>query len=269
MPIVVLPSLGNTRVKDLQQAVLQHLGTAYIPDEVVTLTELGLADFPKTTSGKVQKSRLAELVRLFRVRRDHKQNSSMRSIHDTVLHTYYKSTGLAVEDLDLLTPVTNFADSISFMRVRDALRKELGYTLTFKEMTEYPNIQSQIRLLQGRDIKSLNGAFSTSKLSGPPSLDEMTITFGSSDEAERMKTVISKTIEAKGFNWSQDVASIIPAHDFMQILLESELISTWNFAIAILADGSSTQVGQDVRSWQSLSDNLPAIAYCSREGSEQ
>ncbi|KAL8797277.1 MAG: hypothetical protein Q9195_000430 [Heterodermia aff. obscurata] len=241
VPVVVLQSLGDVSVKDLQQAVLNHLGTAYMPDEVTTLTQLGLADFPKTISGKVQKSRLAELVRLFRVRRDDEQNASRRSIHDTVLHAYYKSTGITIEDLDLLTPVTNFADSISFMRVRDALRKELGFTLTFQEMTEYPNIESQIRLLQGRDVKVENGACSTSNLSGPPSLDEMSIAFGSSDEAERMNTSISKTIEAKGFNWSHDVASIIPAHDFMQVLLESELINTWNFAIAIMADGSSTQ----------------------------
>ena len=245
---MVLHSLGDISVKDLQQAVLQHLGTVYMPDEVMTLTELGLTDFPKTTFGKVQKSRLAELVRLFRDRRDDKGNGSIRSIHDNVLHAYYKSTGLAIESLNLLTPVTNFADSISFMRIRDALRKELGFTLTFQEMTEYPNIESQIRLLQGRDLNSQNGACSTSNLSGPPSLDEMSIAFGSSDEAERMKALISETIEAKGFSWAHDVASIIPAPDFMQFLLGSELIKTWNFAIAIMADGSSTQVSQAVRS---------------------
>ena len=248
MPVVILHSLGNISVKDLKQAILQHLGTTYMPDEVMTLTELGLAEFPKTTSGKVQKSRLAELVRLFRVRRDDKQNASNKSIQDTVLHAYYKSTGIAIEDLDLRTPVTNFADSISFMRVRDTLRKELGFTLTFREMTEYPNIESQVQLLQGRDVKSQNGACPISKLFGPPSLDEMSIAFGSLDDAASMRNLISKTIEAKGFSWSRDVVSIIPAHDFMQVLLESEVISTWTFAIAIFADGSSTQVGQDKKS---------------------
>ena len=269
MPVVVTPSLEGISVTDLQQAVLQHLGTAYMPDEVMTLTQLGLADFPKTTSGKVQKSRLAELVRLFRVGRDDKQNAPSRSIHDIILHAYYKSTGVAVENLDLLTPVTNFADSISFMRVRDALRKQLGFTLTFQEMTEYPNIGSQIRLLQGRHATAGNSSCLKSRLSGPPSLDEMSIAFGNSDEATRMKTIISKTLEAKGFSWSHDVASIIPAHDFLQVLLELELISTWNFAIAIMADGSSTQVTQDTMNFYLLSDNLPAIAYCSRAGSEQ
>ena len=248
MPVVVLRSFGDSSIKALQQAVLQHMGAAYVPDEVITLTELGLADFPKTISGKVQKSRLAELVLTFRDQRDHKQHASQGSIHDVIIRAYYKSTGIPVENLDLQTPVTNFADSISFMRVRDALRKELGFTLTVQEMMEYPNIESQIRLLQGRDFQSQNGARSTSKPSGPPSLDEMSIAFGGSDEAERMKTLISKTIEAEGFSWSHDVASIIPAYDYMQVLLESKLINSWNFAIAITADGSSTQVGQDVRS---------------------
>ncbi|MCJ1264211.1 hypothetical protein MMC22_004082 [Lobaria immixta] len=79
------------------------------------------------------------------------------------------------------------------------------------------------------------------KPSGPPSQDEMNITFGSQDDAEKMKELISKTVEVKGFSWLNDVTSVIPAYDYMQVLLESELINSWNFAIAIMADGSSTQ----------------------------
>ena len=243
---MVLSSLGDSSVKTLQQAVLQHMGAAYVPDEVITLAELGLTDFPKTISGKLQKVRLAQLVRAFRDQRDHKHNRSKTSIHDIILHAYHRSTGLPVKNLDLQTPVTNFADSISFMRVRDTLRKEIGITLTVQEMMEHPSILSQIRLLQERDFESQNDARLTSKPSGPPSLDEMSIAFGGLDEAERMKTLISKTIEARGFNWSRDVASIIPAYDYMQILLESELINSWNFAIAIIADSSSTQVRRHV-----------------------
>lgn len=265
MPVVVLRSLGDSSIKALQQAVLKHMGAAYVPDQLITLTELGLADFPKTISGKVQKSQVAELVRAFRDQQDHEKHAPRRNIHDAILRAYYKSTGIPVEDLDLQVPVTNFADSISFMRVRDTLRKELGFTLTVQEMTEYPSIKSQIRLLQGREFQSQNDARSISKPSGPPSLDEMSIAFGSSDGAERMKTLISKTIEVKGFDWSC-VASIIPAYDYMQILLESELINSWNFAIAIMADGSSTKVRQDVRSLSTTSYNHIATACCSREG---
>ncbi|KAL8646254.1 MAG: hypothetical protein Q9226_006947 [Calogaya cf. arnoldii] len=232
VPVVVLRSLGDSSVKTLQQTVLQHMGAAYVPDEVITLPELGLADFPKTISDKFQRSRLAQLVRTYRDQRDHKHNGPTRPFHDVVLHAYRRSTGIPVEHLDLQIPVTNFADSISFMRVRDSLRKETGITLTVQEMMEYPNIHSQIRLLQERNFQPQNAARLTSKPSQPPLLDEMNI---------EMKSLISKTVEANGFNWSRDVASVIPAYDYMQILLESELINSWNFAIAIMADGSSTQ----------------------------
>ncbi|CAO1598074.1 hypothetical protein XANCAGTX0491_001847 [Xanthoria calcicola] len=241
VPVVVIRSMGDSSVNTIQQAVLQHMGAAYVPDEVITLPELGLTDFPKTLSGKAQGLRLAQLVRTFRDQRDQKHNESKRSFHNVVLHAYHKSTGLPVENLDLQIPVTNFADSISFMRVRDTLRKEIGVTLTVQEMIEYPSIQSQIRLLQGRDSRAQSAARLAPEPSGPPCLDEMSMAFGSLDEAERMKSLISETLEAKGFSWSSDAASIIPAHDYMQILLESELINSWNFAIAILADGSSTQ----------------------------
>ncbi|KAL8892032.1 MAG: hypothetical protein Q9215_001034 [Flavoplaca cf. flavocitrina] len=241
IPIVVLRSLGDISVKALQQAVLQHMGTAYVPAEVISLRELGLTDFPKTISGKIQRSRLAQLVRAFKDDRDYQHTESKRSIRDVILYAYHKSTGLPIENIDLQIPVTNFADSISFMRVRDTLRKEMGITLTVQEMMEYPNIQSQIRLLQNRDIRPQNASRLASKPSGPPSLEEMSIAFGGLHEAERMRTLISTTIDGKGFDWSRDVASIIPAYDFMQILLESELINSWNFAIAIIADGSTTQ----------------------------
>ncbi|KAL8653565.1 MAG: hypothetical protein Q9210_002019 [Variospora velana] len=241
VPVVVLRSLGKNSIKTLQQAVLQHMGAAYVPDDVITLAELGLTDFPKTISGKTQKVQLAQRVRTFRDHRNHKHNKSKRSIHDVILHAYHRSTGIPIENLDLQLPVTNFADSISFMRVRDTLRKEIGVTLTVQEMMEYPNIHSQIRLLRGRDLQTQNHVRLPSKPSGPPSLDEMSTAFGGFDQAERMKTLISKTIETKGFNWPRDVASIVPAYDYMQILLEFELINSWNFAIALIADGSSTQ----------------------------
>ncbi|KAL8970633.1 MAG: hypothetical protein Q9197_003714 [Variospora fuerteventurae] len=241
VPVVVLRSLGENSIKTLQQAVLQHMGVAYVPDDVITLAELGLTDFPKTISGKTQKVQLAERVRTFRDHRNHQHDTSMISIHDAILHAYHRSTGIPVEHLDLQLPVTSFADSFSFMRVRDALRKVIGVALTVQEMVEYPSIDSQIRLLRERIFQTHDDVGLPSKPSGPPSLDEMSTVFGGFDEAERMKTLVSKTIEPKGFNWSRDVASIIPAYDYMQILLESELISSWNFAIALIADGSSTQ----------------------------
>ncbi|KAL8671714.1 MAG: hypothetical protein Q9168_003785 [Polycauliona sp. 1 TL-2023] len=241
VPVIVLRSLGDISVSSLQQAILQHMGTAYVPDEVITLPELGLTDYPKTISGKLQRSQLTRLVHTFRDLRDHRHNGSKRSIRNTVLYAYHKSTGVPIENLDLESPVTNIADSISIMRVRDTLRKETGMTMTIQEMTEYPNIQSQIRLLERRELAPQKAALSTSKTLEPPSLDEMSVAFGSRHEAERMRSLISETIEAQGFTWPRDVASVMPAYDFMQFLLESEIINTWNFAIAILADGSSTQ----------------------------
>lgn len=249
VPVLVLHNLGHTSIKALQEAVLQNIGAAFVPDEVITLKELGLADYPKTVSGKVKKSRLAELVRTFRKQRDDHadQTTSNSSIHDTVVRAYYKSTGISIENLDLQAPTTNFADSISFIRVRDSLRKNLGFTLTFEEMVDNSNIASQIKLLQKRNIQSPKNAHSLVEPSGPPSLDEMSITFGSQDQAEKMKELISKTVGAKKFTWVNDVASVIPAYDYMQVLLESELINSWNFSIAIMADGSSTQVRVDAR----------------------
>lgn len=245
LPVVVLSSLGETTIRSLQEAVLQHMGPAYVPDEVITLKELGLDDFPKTISGKVQKSQLADLVRKFRDQRDDApgdKTTAKRSIHDTLLFVYFKSCGVPVEHLDLNTPVTNYADSISFMRVRDFLRKELGFSLTLAEIAEYPTLSSQIKLLEKRDFQSRNGVRAPEKLLGPPSLDELSIAFGGDYQARKMKEKISKTVESVGFDWEADVATVIPTHDYMQVMLESELINSWNFALALMADKSNVEV---------------------------
>ena len=65
VPVAVVKSsvVNSARSKlksDLRDRVTTELGTAFALGDVFTLTELGLSDFPLTSSGKVYKANLKE-----------------------------------------------------------------------------------------------------------------------------------------------------------------------------------------------------------------
>ena len=249
VPVAILQNMRGTTAKTLQEIVSQQMGPSYVPDQIISVETLGLIEFPKTISGKVQKTRLAELV--LHYRRDKGTSAdttdSGKTLHDALVRAYYRSTGIPVEALDLEAPITNFADSITTMRVRDYLYKDLGWAMSVQQMVDYPNISSQIRLLQNLNAHKERKSRKSQVLPGasdPPTIDEMSIMFGGLEEAKEMSALIHKTLRGKGFDFHEDVASIIPAHDFMQVLLESGIIKTWHFGIAIMTNGSTKEVSK-------------------------
>jgi hypothetical protein len=64
------------------------------------------------------------------------------------LHVWGRATGIPPATIDKEARSSNFADSITFMRVRDMFRKELGFTLSAREMVDYPSLSSQIHILE-------------------------------------------------------------------------------------------------------------------------
>ena len=245
IPIIVLRKLGSNSLNNLQDVVLQHFGPSHVPADLMTMEMLGLPDFPKTASGKVQKFKIVELVNAYRLERENHSDAleEGKSLQSVLLGAYYKATGIPISDLDLAGPITNFADSITVMRVRDYLRKSLGWTLSTQQMVDYPNIQSQAMLLQSLNTQMKQGETRAGpQISGPPNMNEISTQFGGSEEAEKMQSLVEMIVEKHGFNWRNDVASVLPAYDFTQVLLESKIIDTWNFAIAILANGANKGV---------------------------
>lgn len=235
MPIVVVKNGSHTDIKAIRDAVTKEMGPVCAPDEVIALRELGIDDFPKTVSGKIKRAALALLVARSRNERDRLEQSHS-SIGDAVLRAYHKATGIATEDLDSAAPTALFVDSIVSMRVRDRLRKDAGLILSMSDMAAHATIDSQITLLQERATGH------TAMLPQRLATDDGLSTFiGDANEAERLEAVISKTLEAEGLSYGS-VASIIPVPDLLEVLESSGIIETWNFAIAFVAVGATTEV---------------------------
>ncbi|KAF4466112.1 Acyl- synthetase family member 2 mitochondrial [Fusarium albosuccineum] len=241
IPVLVLPDKQGEPSADICDMIRRHLGPPSVPERTLKLSELGLEDVPRTTSAKVQKAQLASIVRDF-LNSDKvtSEGTSDASVHNEVLIAYFKSTCVPVDKLDINANTSQFADSIAFMRVRDYLRKNIGRALSMKEMAEHPTITAQIKLLQDRAPSNKRNTPVKAESKEPPSLDELEILLGGVDQARDMVDRVSETLEGKGFSWSQ-VSAIIPTHDYMQVLLDSHIIDTWNFAIVVQANGTSVK----------------------------
>ena len=246
VPVAVvrrLPLGANTSLS-LQEEVRTTMGLLYVPDEIMTLHDLGLDDYPRTMSGKVQKSTLRNLVAAFRKHRGShtaQLKKESKSIVETVLYVWWKATGIAPGSLNKEAPTSNFADSITIMRVKDMYRKELGFTLSTREMANHKSLKAQVSALQSKCSPAFkkDSGYQHLAVTSPPSLEDIQLVVGADNDAFSFKEAASSAIAKYGFTFDQDVSAVIQSSDFTDVLVRTKVIDTWNFGIAIVADGST------------------------------
>jgi hypothetical protein len=243
VPVAIVRRLPGTSLS-LHEEVRSSMGLLYVPDEIMTLHDLGLDDYPRTMSGKVQKSTLRNLVAAFRKHRGShtaQPEDQPKSIEETVLHVWWKATGIAPGSLDKEAPMSNFADSITTMRVKDIYRKELGLTLSMREMADHESLQDQISILQSKSnpASRRDSGHQPLATTSPPSLEDIQLVVGADNDAISFKEAASSAIAKYDFNFDEDVSAVIQSSDFTDVLIRTKVIDTWNFGIAIVADGST------------------------------
>lgn len=255
---------GHDPAGQLLDAVRKSMGMLHIPDEVILLEALGLEDYPRTASGKIQKGALRTLVAAHRRARNpipdginghngdvHSNGNgeailstkSTESIEETVLYIWWKATGIEPAKLDKQSPTFNFADSITIMRVRNMYRKEFGVTLSVKEMSDHADLESQILALQRKtSLPKRDSVIEFSTVSQGPSLEDIQIAIGPDNDATVFKQTASAALANQGFDFDSDAQHVIRTNDFIDVLERENMIETWNFGIAVIAEGSSVQV---------------------------
>lgn len=244
VPVAVIRRMpdGLHALVQLRDAVRTSMGIVYVPEDIVSLDALGLDEFPRTMSGKIQKAELRKLVAAYRENLNSDSNSNQKSTKEVVLHAWWKATGVQPDKLNQEAPTSNFADSIMIMRVRDSYRKELGVTLSLAEMSDAVNLKDQMAILQRKSTSQQQAAvYQALGLSGPPTLEELQAIIGPENNATAFRETISSTIAAKRFEYL-DVESVIPTSDFTNVMVNSNIMKTWNFGIAVVAEQSTMQV---------------------------
>ena len=254
VPIAVTekPVDANTSAV-IRQTIVKHMGPAFAPDEILSLKDLSLEDYPRTAVGKVQKHKLAEVVKAYRESRiwSQQQDDSAVALQpsaknskdggsdsglgsqtlDTVRRIWSHAIGIH-DDSKLLAPDTLVAklpvDSIVVMRVRDRLAKALdGRTLSLAELNKTTTLLDQAVLLDakfpvdGSSVglgKGVNAPGSTVG-AGPPELEDMMHLVEDATLLEATKEAVASAIAPFGLSWDKSVREVIPASDWNTVSL--------------------------------------------------
>lgn len=237
VPIAVSQTAVSDRDIDLiQNVILQTMGSVYLPEEVLTLEQLGLTEFPKVNLGKISKSKLTKIVRDYLVDRDVPKPKSVHNsdeLTEQVQRVWKRTVGHTV-DVDKL--ITDFADSITLMRVRDRLTKETGVKLTLAEVLDTKTIRDQIENIRGRSNQR-ETEIQRRIPEAEDSLSEKDLLYltNSLATARNARKYITGEISKFGLDWD-DVYSISPASDFVQTFVQADICNaswSWKFAFAL------------------------------------
>lgn len=240
VPVCVIKGPATPEIRELiQSEIVQHMGTLYVPEDVIPIKELGLEDYPRTTSGKIQKAKLAALVKKYMSRSEETLDGTTgndANLTEELRLIWAKAVGLEPSRIRLDAPIGEFADSITVMRVRDRIKRTTGKALSLSAMAEAGTIENQIKLLQSMGAGQANGTqenhVKRSTRQGTPEVEDMVHLIEDPELLEPTKELVIGTISKLGLSW-EDVEDVIPAYDFGTIMSQTKLYDSWNFNFSI------------------------------------
>lgn len=278
VPVAVIKGKVTPEIRDaIQSEVVAHMGALYVPEDVISTEDLGLDDYPRTTSGKIQKTKLTALVN------QHLSPSGSGGsdggqktlgdgqLTDTVTKIWAKAVGLDASRIQLDAPTSEFADSITIMRVREGIKRQTGRALSLQDMLTAGTIRRQIEILLAMEApvaESKTARAQRPGRRGPPELDDMVHLVEAPELLEPTKKLVSETIAKYGLGWD-DVEDVIPAYDFNAIMSQTKLNEDWAWhfsmqAVAKVDRAVSRRVLTDVAKKKKVSDNTTATPQSPR-----
>lgn len=216
----------NADTRELIRAtVANDMGTMYVPAEVLSLSQLGATDYPRTMSGKIQKVKLAGLVRKHLEGLELPETCSKTDGDDAALaaavkEIWARATGQDVSRIPLDAPISTFADSILIIRVRGKIRTKTGRTLSMAEMNSASTIAEQIELLKTKHSVNAPSPIAVAgrkrKRAEPPKIEDMVHVAKDRSLFTATKELVSKTLAPHGLEWD-DVEAVFPCHDHLNV----------------------------------------------------
>ena len=191
----------------LRESILKEFGTAYALAGVLTLEDLGIADFPLTASGKIRKADLRIIVNQYMQQLHQKRTQrGANSFVQQLAETWSQVLGYSVDEAFHL-----LADSLTVMRFCYEVDKVHGKRISPQQVYENPTIQAQAHLLYNEERKARDFDFGQTKgqkSDSPPSPQDMIPTFGNLAKARKAVELARSTLEALNLDWHSDVEAV-------------------------------------------------------------
>ncbi|SMQ52736.1 unnamed protein product [Zymoseptoria tritici ST99CH_3D7] len=225
VPVAVLTKTDpNVSLADIRKTLIAELGTAFVPENIYSLEDLGLKDYPRTSSGKVRKIDLKKIVQKYE---DSINTQPSSTPNDSAVGSPIR-TSPHITETDLIalwrkllgvqvsrdSSIHDFADSLTIMRFRNRIKQDFGLDITSEALLSADTIASQAALLSSLSTSlSPPSPIWQPTRSGPPTVDDISLTLGSPSVYDQIRQSVSTALSPLGFTWQDDVESILPSWD--------------------------------------------------------
>lgn len=218
--IIKMKTDGTVSKNLLHERIVKELGVTFVLERVLDLKELAVDDWPTTATGKIMKMDVKQLVL------DHIDFESKRSSRDVareptaaaLTQIWARFAGVSENQLSPTMSLEGIVDSVTVMRFRSQVRKELGKTFSLEELNANPTIVKQAAILDRQQETVLRGseAVTGPAREGPPRLDDIVHARSNQKTFDEIRQAAKDKLRSLGLSWDRVVEEILPAYDFLQ-----------------------------------------------------
>ena len=222
VPVAVIKMVDNSNVPKeiLYDRVVKELGVSFALERAIALGELGINDFPTTAIGKVRKVELQELALKYLPDEFNKatQMTAKEPTKAALTRLWAPFSSVPQKQISPTMSLEGMVDSVTVMRFRSHVKKELGKTLSLEELNRNPTIVQQAAILdrQQENILQESNTNAVPVREGPPSLDEIVHTHGRQCIFDDIRMQAERKLRALALSWDRDVENVLPIYDFLQ-----------------------------------------------------
>lgn len=275
VPVAIVrdADVGKASPNKLRAAIIKELGPRYALEKFITLGELGMKNFPKTSTGKIRKVDLQAAVRQYA--REHAADeaaditesaagaSSLERLYDI----WSELSGIDRPDLKPETSIREFADSLMMARYASIVQNKFGRPFTLADLEKAETLGEQATLLDSRgEEKSATSDLYHDRTVAPAGDD---IVFVGKDDAEHEHTkyLCEKTLIPMGFTW-EDVEDVARPSQWLQSWVKSRETSDRFRAAYISANADIATFTDAFTEALRRNDSLRAVSIPDGQGSD-
>jgi len=226
VPVAVMKMTRDGAVSKslLYDRIVKELGVTFALGRVFDLKELHFDDFPTTATGKVRKVDVKHLV-LEHLRYESESSARMTSrmtarepTEAVLTRIWARFSGVSENQISPTMSLEGMVDSVTVMRFRSQVRKELGKTFSLEELNRNPTIVKQAAILDRQQESVLRGNDTGSEpvREGPPQLSDLVHARGKQAAFDEVRQETERKLDALGLSWDKDVEEVLPIYDFLQ-----------------------------------------------------
>ncbi|KAI4249806.1 MAG: hypothetical protein L6R40_000595 [Gallowayella cf. fulva] len=230
----------------IQQKLSLELGKICSPQYIFELhQDLGLADYPRTLSGKIKKRDLKDTVseQMARASNGHQSNDQNTSTIDTLIGFWARVSGRTADSIAPNERADTFADSIMMMQFCNLVGKELSKIVAVEDLVGDVSIEKQAQIVDDRPVKEKSSP--RKARNGPPTAADMVHVLGDNDAARRCQQKVESMLQPHGLSWD-DVEDVVPTAQTVALMTRRTRLRNWNRRHAYHVPGASVEELQRV-----------------------